>query len=237
MTGSLKIFSQNCHAIPGTGAMRRLAVIAQKISELHPDIIFLQEVILKSYLRHLKLPDYHLLFVPGNVLVRGGLVMLVKKSIPVVSVRFKAFAKQGRVFSRQLSDRMLGKGFLCVQTNEAFLINTHLVYAYRKPFASDRAQERQLKQLMEYVRGRSEVMIAGDFNFAEDSPYYQMIAPPLRDMTRGLGETDLEDHVKYDFIFTKGMPIPRSSASCVEYPTAVSDHKGIVCEVQFLSEL
>src|SRR3989344_2707358 len=125
----MKILSLNCHGLPLTGKKSRFERIAKMIKRLNVDLAFLQEVVFTRDLEHFEKIGYKLFFEKKRALVRGGLVILTK-----IDGRgeFRKFNYQGKRMSRQLVDRMLGKGMWVLELERAGLtvINTHLVRNY-----------------------------------------------------------------------------------------------------------
>jgi endonuclease/exonuclease/phosphatase family metal-dependent hydrolase len=78
---NLKIFSQNCHGLPTLDLFRRLKLIAEKIKEIDPDVVFLQEIILNRSLKQIAIDGYDIFYSPSTIINKGGLVTLTKKRL------------------------------------------------------------------------------------------------------------------------------------------------------------
>ena len=223
----LTVVTQNCYGLPFTGYHRRFREIAEALQKLKPDIVFLQEIVMPDGVWSFNLSDYRTFYQPG-ILVKGGLVTLVRKSLNPEHVLWQRFRHQGKIISQQVTDRMLGKGFLVTRiAGDILLVNTHLVSLYGRFTPLDPGQAEQLGQLQAYLKNQSRYILAGDLNFPEGGPYYQKLVPMMKDVTGGMGITNKEESAKFDYIFTSGLEHTLERNWFVHYPEIVSDHKGI----------
>lgn len=220
----LKIYTQNCKGIPFTDWRRRRREIINKIKELDPDVVFLQEIVLKNNLAHFALPGYEVVAVTGALFVKGGLVILSK--LKIKNFYFQKFQAQGKIFSQQITDRFLGKGFLVAETEDGqAFINTHLVSFYSEAPKSDKNRTSQLRQLLATAGNYPSAIIGGDFNFTPDSEDYALARAFLKDAAEDLSPT-FENH-KVDYIFATG---ERATRRKTVVEGGFSDHKGIFIE-------
>ncbi|MFC1711788.1 endonuclease/exonuclease/phosphatase family protein [Patescibacteria group bacterium] len=157
---------------------KRLDVLKNKVSSLDPDIITFQEatdVLLLQQLRFM-FKDYGFVC-KSHLRIRGGVLTLFKKNTwCLTDKKFTAFTKQGKVFSKQLADRILKKGILVsllenTQTRiRVLIINVHLTANYGQKLKDEertilKIQLREIKDLIEKHKTDSNLqIIAGDFN-------------------------------------------------------------------------
>ena len=106
----LHIYTQNVFGLPFTRRDRRFRALAGLVRELAPDVAFLQEVLFAGDEEAFRIEGYHAAFLPRGLFNRGGLLILCRA--PLARVRFHPFRAQGAWHSLQLSDRLLGKGWL-----------------------------------------------------------------------------------------------------------------------------
>ncbi len=218
--------------MPMPGAENRLKVVAVTLKKLNPDVVFLQEV-WGLGLKVLNLPGYVLLYEKRLVIPKGGLVILLKKGLDFSSIKFHKYHFQGKFFSKQLVDRVGGKGFLDVfiPKMNLHLVDTHLLSDYADVFKADLGQKLQLDELMSFIKTKSFVLGAGDFNFDEDSIFYQHLIKYVKNFTAGIGPSYPANNRKVDFIVGKGKKLGKYKARYIDYSTPVSDHKGVILEV------
>lgn len=226
---TLSVFSQNCYWLPVRNPLRRFRAIRGKIKAEQPDIVLLQEVVFRFQAQMLKLEGYDVFFESSRnrLMIRGGLVTLVKKKHKAKQAGFEKFKKQGKIFSSQWSDRLLGKGFLKVRIQNTLLLNTHLVNSYYDAFVIDHAQEHQLQQMLASIVHHDRVILGGDLNFDEGSLFYAKTTVHLKDWTYGLGHSETGSMRKIDFVLTKGLDVQNHIVQYLPYPAMVSDHRAI----------
>ncbi len=225
----LKVYTQNCFGIPLPLTSTRHKKIAAKISEISPDVVFLQEIQWKRHVSIFEIPGYRLFHEPGVYATMGGLLTLIKEPISG-EAKFIKFTKQGGV--RQIADRGLKKGMLDVfLDNNVHLINTHFLSTYSRGFKEDPAQLSQLDELLAYVKPFGKFIGAGDLNFTEGSLYYEKLVSGVSDLSNGLGYSHVMINSKLDFVFGGGISKVLKK-EYVEFDKFVSDHKGIYVETE-----
>lgn len=227
---AFSIMTQNCYGVPLLSSVKRLQIIASKIKELQPDVVFLQEIQWRGFVEIFNLPNYELFFENGLYATKGGLLTLVKTSHRSKHLSFQKFISQGKLFSPQVLCKILGKGFLRVYLKQLdlHLINTHLAADYPNIPLNDRTYDKQLFELLKRLKKYKRVILAGDFNLDEKSTYYnEILKRGYKDFTYGLGPSYPESGEKIDFIFGKNVK-NFSKRGFIDYKIPVSDHKGIL---------
>lgn len=226
----LSVFTQNCFGIPFPRTKRRLEKIADKILDLSPDVVFLQEIQWKRHVKIFDIPNYQTFFDDGRFATAGGLLTLLRKDF-LGSHGFVKFKRQGGV--RQIADRALGKGILDVVLSKenVHLVNTHLLATYMPGFLRDKGQLAQLKELISYLKPFEKFVAAGDLNFSEGSNYHKLLTSEFEDLSFDIGLSHPILKSKIDFVFGKGVKKVLSKRF-VEYEGFVSDHKGIYCKIE-----
>lgn len=229
----MKIITQNCYGIGLKDNLPRFSLIAKEIDKLKPDIVLLQEVIFPFQVDCFNSLGYEMFFQKNSFYINGGLLTLVDKSLDPVGWSFERYNSQGKLFSRQILERFINKGFLTVTLNNGQkIVNTHLLCTYSDMFIFDQNQKDQLDQLMKHVINNKNIVLGGDFNLQEGSPHYQMIIKKVRDYTLGMGYSYLWRKSKIDYIFG---PLNNkfSTRKYMEYAGQIypSDHKGIFVEI------
>ncbi len=238
----LHIYTQNAYGLPLTRRAERFRALARLVQDLAPDVAFLQEVMFAGDEEFFRIDGYHRAFLPNGVFNCGGLLTLSKT--PLAVVRFHPFRSQGAWHNRQLSDRFLGKGWLEATAPEwgITLVNTHLVSTYRESghFVHDSEQHAQLEQVLIAVARLGPSILAGDFNFTEDTPFHRLAVQRLEDVTRGLHPWGLRGlQPKIDHIFVSGFEwieararrVPPGVLFTTRRPYPVSDHAGVSVEL------
>jgi len=238
----LHLYTQNVFGLPFTRRERRFRALSDQIRELAPDVAFLQEVLFAGDEKCFRIEGYHAAFVPKGLFNRGGLLILCRT--PLTRVRFHPFSAQGAWHNLQLSDRLLGKGWLEAEASAwgITLVNTHLVSTYQESrrFVHDLEQRSQLEQMLCGVRDLGPSVLAGDFNFAENTPFHGMAEALVEDVARGLRPTGL-GHLqpKLDHIFVRGLGRQEALAKWIIPGTLagtrgtvpLSDHAGVSVEL------
>lgn len=238
----LHIFTQNVFGLPFTRRARRLRALADEIRALAPDVVFLQEVMLAGDDGPFRIEGYHAACLPRWPFNRGGLLILCR--VPLTRVRFHPFHAQGQWHNLQLSDRLLGKGWLEAEAADWGLtfVNTHLVSTYHedRPFVLDLAQGSQLVQVLRALEAMGPSILAGDFNFKENTPSHCVVEACLEDVARGLGPLGLPHlQPKLDHVFVRGFDRLEARARLVVPGTmpagrgavSLSDHAGVSVEL------
>ena len=208
---ALSIYNQNIFGHPVNKISSRLETMAKYINQIQPDIVTLQEVFFPSYLKHF--PDsYQAYFTQHGPYIRAGLVTLVKKSLTTSNYSFTPFSNQGNIFSLQLTDRLLQKGFqqICIDGSNFCLTNTHLTANY---FGSTNYTT-QLSQTKHILSSPTNLLI-GDFNFPTNSNPFNLVTLHLSLVT---------SH-SLDHAFTS-LPLASSSSHIINLSPPVSDHSG-----------
>ncbi len=235
----MKVFTQNLYHF-GLHRNQRINEVKQYITYKNFDLVFLQEIVLNSTLKkfdNLLNKDFEY-YIEGRLGPKGGLAIISKKKFD--KLEFYKFKEQGRIFNRQIVDRIIEKGFLVGYKGKEVYINTHLVATYRKEGGkSVENLNRQFQELLlfikERIKERKKVVLAGDFNFTSHSKNYKQITSLLEDNTkRQKKEIKAEHRKKYhygdkDFVFSSF----KKSKDYFEpaYPIFVSDHPGIGVEL------
>lgn len=226
---AFSIMTQNCFGVPLPSSAKHLRVIASKIIELQPDVVFLQEIQWLPWTKLFDLRGYQQFYEDSWLATKGGLLTLVKDQFQAKNLGFNKFYSQGKIFSLQIQDCILGKGFIDVylESLNIHLINTHLVANYDHS-AFDQTRVNQLTQLFEYTKNFKRVILAGDFNLDEKSDLYNFILKRgFKDFTFGLGPSYPDSGEKLDFIFGFKTNMLKS-CEYINYSSRVSDHNGIL---------
>ncbi len=178
----IKLASINCHDHPLMIRKRRrkILIIVDEIIALKPDIICFQEIN-SSHTAKLIAPllterGYQNFYLSDRIINRGGL--FISSAFPIKKAKFFKFDKQGKIISKQLADRTLGKGFqhvtLEVNGENIELINTHLVVLYSIQSKTQiQVQSSQIDQLANYLaQFQEKLIVAGDLNIKPNSELY-----------------------------------------------------------------
>jgi endonuclease/exonuclease/phosphatase family metal-dependent hydrolase len=238
----LHLFTQNVFGLPFTRRARRFRALSDLIRELAPDVAFLQEVLFAGDEEYFQIEGYHAASVPSGWFNRGGLLILCRT--PLTRVRFQPFRAQGAWHNLQLSDRLLGKGWLEAEAAAwgITLVNTHLVSTYQESrrFVHDPEQRSQLEQMLRVVADLGPSVLAGDFNFTENTPFHGLTETIAEDVARGLHPL-ATGHLqpKLDHIFVRGLGRTEAQAKWILPGTLagtrgmvpLSDHAGVSVEL------
>lgn len=233
----MKIFTQNCYGVPVKHRRKRFDVVAKTIRERPYDIVCLQEIFLHRWYEQSfkELSDYHHSCQQGLISMKGGLLTLTKQ--PPKEVIFHRYGVQGNVFSQQITDVALGKGFLETiiedDKEDIAIINVHNVSVYQRCWSQKMYLMAQAEQLLDYVRKKAEtgqkVILAGDLNFERESNLYRNFAIMLNDLTSSLKTFDLFKYRQVDFVFASS-----GNAQKANWVThrglCPSDHPGVCAE-------
>lgn len=224
----MKIITQNCFGIGLKNNHKRFQLISNMIVEKKPDLVLLQEVIFPFQVRYFENIGYRLFYEKKRFYIKGGLLTLVRKDVYPTYWKYEAYSNQGKLFSRQILERFITKGFLIVTLKDGQkIINTHFLCTYSDSFTADKNQKNQLGQLLNYVKKTQNVIIGGDFNIHEGSIYYQEFVNRLIDNTKNMGFSYFKRKTKFDYIFSSNLIT--LDKKYIIYPGKVypSDHKGI----------
>jgi endonuclease/exonuclease/phosphatase family metal-dependent hydrolase len=239
----LHIYTQNAFGLPFTRRARRFRALADLIRRLAPDVVFLQEALFAGDEGYFRIEGYHAAWVPNGLCNRGGLLTLCRA--PLTRVRFHPFRAQGAWHNLQLSDRLLGKGWLEAEVADwgLTLVNTHLVSTYQESrrFVHDPGQRSQLEQMLRSVAGLGPAVLAGDFNFAAGTPFHTLAAACAEDVAGGLRPLEL-GHLQpgLDHVFVRGLGWKDARAEWVipgalagtGGATLLSDHAGVWVDLE-----
>ena len=238
----LHLYTQNVYGLPFTHRARRFRALSDLILELAPDVAFLQEVMFAGDEKCFQIEGYHTAFIPIGMFNGGGLLTLCR--VPLTRVRFHPYRAQGAWHNLQLSDRLLGKGWLEAEASDwgITFVNTHLVSTYQESrrFVHDLEQLAQLEQVLCAMPYLGPSVLAGDFNFIENSPFHCRAEAFVEDVARGLPPLGL-GHLqpKLDHIFVRGLGWKEAQAQWVipgplagtRGAVSLSDHAGISVEL------
>ena len=211
--------------------------IAEKIETLQPDIICLQEVVFQSQAEIFNLPRYYKSIAESSSkrIVKGGLAIYSKKN--PLCVNFIKFDQQGRVFSQQLAERQIEKGFLIVEFENYLIINTHLVADHSKTWIESKVKQNslQLEQLIEFVKNLNstkQIYICGDFNITPKNKIYKLIKESnYTDLTSKLPYTFIAKKAKLDYIVTNKTLSSYKTRAVHFTNQEPSDHLAILCKI------
>jgi len=159
--------------------------IGDRLSELAADVVAFQEVWSGAardlLLRKGEAAGYHAHWFRDDAIGGSGLMMLSR--LPILESHFEPFSMSGTFEQLDNGELLSGKGFVKLRLQGAGrvfqVVNTHLHARYTRrakhQFRSHRVA--QIIQLAASVRQVDEpVVIAGDFNFVEDTPEYRVLA-------------------------------------------------------------
>jgi len=224
----LKIISQNCLDSPILlNRGERINLLVNQLVKQQANIICLQEINFSKTAKRISEVfntfGYHTYCLPKRLLNKGGL--FVASLFPFNEKSFVRYSSQGRFFSNQLPDKILGKGYQKLNINvngiELILINTHLVSMYNWNSKSKKEILRnQLEQLIGDIEPETRnLIVTGDFNFKPEDPLYidLLNRSKLRDPSfnsglitlskdntnkKGLYKYNIE--IRYDYTFVSG---------------------------------
>lgn len=182
--------------------------IAQKIQSLQPDIVCLQEIVFQAQSEIFNQVHYHKSIAQdsGKRIVKGGLAIYSK--VKPICVDFIKFEQQGKIFSPQLAERQLEKGFLVAEFKDYLVINTHLVADQSKKWTEPKlkhtnAQFEQLLEFIQLTKSTKPVFVVGDLNFCPiNDSYKKAIESGLIDISTKIPYTYTEKKMKLDYIWS-----------------------------------
>jgi len=182
----IKIITINCFDTPLS--LKRSARIKHLISELvkfKVDVLCFQELVflkkVKSISKIFEEIGYYTFYTPGRRINKGGL--LVVSRYPVISSEYLKFKNQATLFSFQLTDKLLKKGYqkIKIEVNGRIvtIVNTHLVSLYKYiSVKENRILFKQFSELLDGIkteRERERTIVAGDFNISLTDNLYKEI--------------------------------------------------------------
>jgi endonuclease/exonuclease/phosphatase family metal-dependent hydrolase len=181
----ISVLTMNCLGlpVPVPGLRRRLVALGAAIAALGVDVACLQEV---GRWRHLPLLRHddtewpYLTSFAHPYAPKGGLVTLSR--LPILSNAYHTYKERGTSTSLHMTERYQAKG---VQTTvlqadpPLIVLNTHLAanytarWSYTNSYAKvERAQLRELAEVVRAIPDDALVIIAGDFNVPRNSWLY-----------------------------------------------------------------
>lgn len=229
---TIRILSFNCLAIPFAAAPERLETLGSLVDASGYDLVLLQEIQLRRYLR--LIPRFfqgyaHLTFAPGWHAPKGGLVTLSRLNLE--QSRFTAYHERGSIYGPTIADRILGKGMLRTEYQDADLrivvINTHLLANYSgnwrhgsRVMHPQVLQVQQLTRVVNAIPPDQLVIVGGDFNLPRNGHVLQTM----------LKDTGLHDALaeNSDPTYRPGKLMPRHYAQAIDCifircPVGISD--------------
>lgn len=202
------ILSFNAYGLPISMSRARRKALLLELERLSPDVICLQEVIFKKdalrLSRELESRGYRVDAKYGKYLTRGGLVTASR--IPFESKHYQLFEQQGRFFSSQFYDRVLGKGYqrvrIKVGTKIVTIINTHLVAPYSKVLTGTGTAD-QVDELIGIIEeAQRPLIVCGDLNFPPEDRLYETLVDSTCNYRDFLGKTCLFDPLRESGLYT-----------------------------------
>ena len=226
----LDIMIQNCRWTSMWNKRARFNQIKQKIIEKKPDIVCLQELVFSFDRRFFQLEGYYQISAPANLKNRGGLLTLVKSSVG--ECHYRNYAKQGRILSIQVFERFLGKGFLAtyLSDKDLWVVNTHMQAVHKIIEKHDIVQEKQLDELLEFIKSKNRVILCGDLNFTPFSQNYKKVTQFLTDLSSVDRSTYIKKAQTLDYIMVRGLGCTINKRDFFYYNESgvrVSDHIGV----------
>lgn len=180
----MQIVSFNTFGLPNYMSWQRIADICAELEKSGADVLCLQEIQQKSYLRQLQahLPAHpHLSYGAEGHVPMGNLV--TASSLAASRIEFSLFPNRGKLLSAGFADWLSYKGVLiteyCFSGQKVVVMNTHTNASYLARWDPESPisliQRDQVAFLAEL--GRSQpvdafVVICGDFNFPRGTKMY-----------------------------------------------------------------
>ena len=255
----MRVVTLNCFLNPRSlTAGIRLRLIARELRLMAPDIILLQEVILKSCRRWLerclRSLGYRCYSEEGRWFTRGGLLTAARGVIN--RAEFTSFRNQGGLIGFVMGDAIMSKGCqrleATIGSKRLILVNTHLLEHYGWENWRDRnsnlaAQVDEIKAFLQAVPAEANLLVGGDFNFSPSSRFYRQLIDGLelkdtvaeRAAWDGTGK-HYATHAdgRLDYIFYRGLDLGSTKSALVfRAPLTIarskhypSDHLGVMCE-------
>lgn len=246
--------------MPLPGIRQRLRVLGAALAAGDDDIVCLQEVGRWRYLPLLHYDDRRWPFVAAAAhpyAPKGGLATFAR--VPILDQEYRRFEARGSAASLHATERYQNKGMLAatlvVAGQHVVVINTHLAanyaanWSYTNPYAKvERAQLREVADLVQQLPTDTLVIVAGDFNVPRGSWLYKELCN-LADLVDPLAASHESTYrpmpgmparaaQALDHIFLRVPPALSASfdaALCFEEPVVlqhgktgyVSDHLGV----------
>jgi endonuclease/exonuclease/phosphatase family metal-dependent hydrolase len=180
---TFSLLTYNCLGAPGIGTRRRLLTLARELEDAPYDVVCLQEVQAQIYRKLLVqgCASYAGVYAPYFYAPRGGLLTLARW--PITGNQFTPFRERGRLHSPAIIDWPLHKGVLrtslALEDLAVVVLNTHMNANYSGNWAADnhfvrteRAQLRQLAEIVYALPSSALVVVAGDFNIPRGCGLY-----------------------------------------------------------------
>jgi len=237
------IYTQNCSWWPITNRKKYFKLINDFIEQAKPDIVFLQEIFDKKWVKHFEIEGYTCVFEAKKIFLHGGLVIMVKNSIEVESCYIGRFQSQFGFKPKQfLSSLLVRRGFLHVYLPHfnLHLVNSHLTAGFSRNHKYNPTRFMQVNQLKNYVSNLGMCIFGGDLNFHEHTPEHELLKVFCKDLTAGVGNTFASEKGRYDYIFSSNIKKISAVPLLVpwyEHPRFFGgrpiDHHGIITQVQW----
>jgi endonuclease/exonuclease/phosphatase family metal-dependent hydrolase len=183
----LTVLTMNCLGLPVPlpGLRRRLLALGKALADTDADVACLQEIGRWRYLplvRHDETRWSHAAATLHPYAPKGGLVTLTR--MPVTEQAYYVFRDRGSAASLHATERYQSKGVLQTTIGvgkcQVVVLNTHLAanyqanWGYTNPYAKvERAQLRQLAEVVQSLPEDLLVVVAGDFNVPRHSWLYE----------------------------------------------------------------
>ena len=232
----MKIVTLNAFGAPQSFTRKvRFSLLAKELVREQQDLILLQEVIFGRDWRiletDLKPLGYHFWPTKRKWFNRSGLLIISK--FPILEPQFTRFEDQGRWFSSEITDRILGKGFVIFQIKidqeRVWIINSHLInhYAVYDTIDNNIFIQYQVAQLIRSIKTliptNDPFILAGDLDFPFDCNFPKEISESLgvRESLvnknvitydkanlnlKGWLRSSYGHHTRVDFIFHRNLP-------------------------------
>lgn len=234
----------------------RLRRAGQKIKELNPDLVFLQEIYTPWHKNLIteSLADYPYQFIPRNGLFGAGGGLLFFSKIPIDEKRFYPFSVSGSWLDLSLSDKMARKGFMKLGfklQKPFYFFHAHMTANYNNDFSLNNKYskiiEKQLQELSEEIEKVPLInpcFIVGDLNvpptisifkrFLDKTQSNDLIISPLPTIRRKLYLLPIPvQFEKIDYLLFRGSgKIKCSPRYIFEEDDKLSDHVGIWAEIE-----
>ncbi len=258
----MKILTLNCFLVPllSPSPKTRIKLIAKKINEINPDLVFLQEVPLKSHKEELikLLSKYNYNYIThGGLLKMGGGLCFFSK-FPITEKKFYEFSKSGYWTDMSFLDKLAGKGFMKLKIQAGnqvyYCFHAHLTCNYKNDYSKNNKGliliKQQIKEIAKEIRKISlanPCFIIGDLNMHPGTKIYKdfMKKTKAEDISlfhdpSFIGKPskirkyfDKSCPGKLDYIFYRGQAKINYMTNYVYNENEfLSDHKGILTEIK-----